>query len=548
MDKVILSTSDAAVREKVLATMKAGYEPLPDIAADAIPELCAARGDIHGVLIDRDWITPEQVGRIRAAVKNGLFPILLICDALSEAETNMWLGAGVTEFLPRTMPASLLGKRVGNVVWLYCVSRSLSDQSHDSLTGLYNRAAFYHYAEEMMLADPDAEYTIIISDIENFKLINGRFGEAKGDELLRYVGRSLGAVNRNGVLFARYGGDRFVGILKRPSPEAGQDEAPLVSGMEMMYANAPVEHFAAKFGIYDNVDKSLPVSIMCDRALMALNSIKHQYDRMLAKYDPQMQMKLNREQRIIDSMETALTEEQFVVYYQPKHDIKTSALIGVEALVRWIHPAYGFMSPGEFIPLFERNGFISKLDKYVWNRVCRDARDWLDQGLPPIPVSVNASRRDLLQDGFRAAVEEPLKRCGVDPKYFHMEITESIYMEDAQILAPVIDQLRDMGIGIELDDFGSGFSSLGILSKLPLDIIKLDISLIRNLETQPLIVESIIKLMHTLGYRVIAEGVENICQLETLRDMDCDQVQGYCYSKPLTLSGLKEYALNCTEK
>ena len=541
MDKVILKTKDPQLTQMVLETMKAGYEAVTEIAIEDAGQACRADDSIHGLFADRDLITREQAAAFRQTVGNPLFPLIIFADAMSEAEMDAWMAAGVTEILVRPFSEALLGRRIDNVVRLYCMSRSLASQAFDRLTGLRMRQSFYHFAQEMILEQPQAEYTIIISDIENFKLINERFGEAKGDELLRFVGHSLAAANGPDILFGRYSGDQFVGIIRRQHPDEGQDEAPLVNGMGMMYAAAPIEHFLVKFGIYDNVDKSLPVSIMCDRAMMALRTIKHQYGRTLAKYNAQMQQRFNREQQILDSMEEAIAREQFMVYYQPKHAAGTSELVGVEALVRWEHPSYGFMSPGEFIPLFERNGFISQLDKYVWNRVCRDVREWMDSGLPVVPVSVNASRRDILQDNFVEVVRQPLEKYGVDPKYFHMEVTESIYMEDAQILAPIIRRVKDMGIEIELDDFGSGFSSLGLLSKLPLDVIKLDISLTRSLDEQPVMVEGIIRLMHSLGYRVIAEGVETDEQLEAITAMGCDWIQGYYYSKPLTVSGLRDY-------
>lgn len=541
MDKVIVKTNNPAIRELHRQTMKAEYEALCSCAVEDLPAVCAAGHDIHGLLIDSDLITQEQVRQIRAAVQDDLFPVILFSCLMGDKEIEGWLEAGVSEIIPLPLPVPLVLKRVNNVIRLYCVMRKLSGQSLDSLTGLWNRYAFYHHAQLMMQAQPDTEFTLVISDIENFRLINERNGEEKGDELLRYFGRELNRLNSRDALFARYGGDQFVGIMRRIPMDEEFNEDSVLQQLEEMFARAPVRHFKVKFGVYDNVDRSLPVSIMCDRAHMALKTVKHQYGRMIARYSPQMQQRFNREQQILDSMEEALENGQFQVYYQPKHDVNTAEIIGVEALARWVHPSYGFMSPGEFIPLFERNGFISQLDRYIWNSVCRDMKKWQEQGMPVVPVSVNASRRDILQDRFLETIRTPILKYGLDAELFHIEITETIYMEDAEILAPIIGQLQNWGIKIELDDFGSGFSSLGILSKLPLDVIKLDISLIRNLDTHPLIVESIIRLMHTLGYRVLAEGVETDEQLDKLRRMECDWVQGYYYSRPLTVSGLRDY-------
>lgn len=541
MNKVIINACPKHRQEFTAHSLSFGYEAVCDVPAEELPQLLREQHDIFALFCDMDFITPYQLSALREAVNDPTFPIVLLTDALTGDDTGKWIGAGATEIITLPMPVPLMHRRIGNVIKLHHLSLSITGQERDALTGLYNRGAFFHYAQVMMKEDASASYTIAISDIENFRLINERYGEKKGDELLRYVGHFLSNLHHGNMLFARYSGDQFVCLARYNSADSGLDENEFAADLQRMYANAPVPSFSVKFGIYENVDTVLPVSIMCDRALMALRTVKHLYGRDAAKYTPLMQQSFNREQRILDSMEEALRTEQFEVYYQPKHAAATSEIIGVEALVRWIHPIYGFMSPGEFIPLFEKNGFVCRLDRYVWRRVCRDINEWLRQGFPAIPVSVNVSRMDLLQPGFVSDVILPIQEYNINTDLLHMEITESIYIEDEESLSPVITQLKDIGIKIELDDFGSGFSSIDILSKLPLDIIKLDIKLIRNLETNPLIVKSIVQFMHTLGYTVIAEGVETDAQLEQLKNMKCDYIQGYCYSKPLTLNGLKEY-------
>jgi len=315
----------------------------------------------------------------------------------------------------------------------------------------------------------------------------------------------------------------------------------MAEGMAIMYKNAPVSHFEVKFGIYDNVEKDIPISIMCDRAIMALRTIKHQYGKMVAIYDQRMRQQYMKEQQIQECMEEALNEKQFKVYYQPKHDAVSGELIGGEALVRWIHPVYGFMSPGEFLPIFEKNGFISTLDKYVYRTVLQDQKRWKESGLHIVPVSVNASRRDIIHASFLEEVISVIDSADVDADMLHMEITETTFIEDIEILRPIIEKVRERGIRIELDDFGSGFSSLSLLTSLPLDVIKLDKSFIDNLEQQKIIVENVIKLCHDLGFKLTAEGVETADQLEELVRMKCDTIQGYYFSKPLAADGFEEY-------
>ena len=542
MKQIIVITEDAQKEELFRRTARSDYSVNAGVALWNLIEYCRdPEKCVEGTILDAGMVSEDTVIQLRRIMGHPLFPIVVFGDELSESEQGKWIRSGASEVLSLPASEELVVSRLTNVIALYAMSKSLTGRSYDDLTGLYTRQAFYHFAEDMIREQPQAQYTLIISDIEEFKMINSRYGEEIGDALLRYVGKSLAAMNSKDILFARYGGDQFVGLLRHSGGTDMENEAPILGGMAMMKKYAPVENFEVKFGIYDEVDHELPISMMCDRALMAVRSIKHQYGRTLAKYNQRMQQQYLKEQQILECMEQALSEKQFQVYYQPKHSAQTEELIGAEALVRWIHPTYGFMSPGDFIPLFEKNGFISKLDHYVWEKVCEDLTKWKRLGLPVVSVSVNASRRDLLQPDFLKKIREPAERFGVDPRLVHMEITESVYMEDAELLAPIVREVQKLGIRIELDDFGAGFSSLGILSKLPIDVIKLDISFVRSLEQQEVVVESVIRMAHRLGFDVTAEGVETDDQLELLRKMNCDCIQGYYYSKPLPESGFKEY-------
>lgn len=543
MPDILIKSRNTSAISMLRQYKKPGYELIEVPLEYDFCELTASGSNSHGIIADCDLITPAEVSRLKDTACDNMFPVVLLSvddNSMSDKEAGMWLNAGVSDIIQLPMPAPVMCKRLGSIIQLYCVVHQLHGQVTDNLTGLNNREAFYHFAHEMVSQKPDDEYMVILSDIENFKRINENFGEHKGDSLLRYIGHTLGSMNDDKCLFARYGGDQFVGIIRMPDEPYADAECFINMSMQQLYANAPLRNFSVKFGIYEKVDKTIPISIMCDRALMALKTIKYQYGRSVGVYTAQLQQQFNREQQILDSMESALNDNQFKVYYQPKHDIATSAIVGAEALVRWNHPVFGFMSPGEFIPLFERMGFIRELDKYVWEQVCLDVKKMINQGIHVVPVSINASRKDLRKEIIEI-VKKPLDALELDGNLFHIELTETVYMEDAELIAPLMEQLKELGIKIELDDFGSGFSSLGILSKFPVDIIKLDISLIRELQTQPEIVDSIVHLMHRLGYTVTAEGVENYVQLEMLKRIGCDYVQGYYFSKPLTFEGFCEY-------
>ena len=541
MPQILVKSKDPSIIPKPSRGKKPGYELIPVSPESAFEMLSPDNMEVHAIIVDKDLITPSEVMAIKEKMEEHMFPVILLCGELSEEEAGKWIGCGVSDIFQLPLPAAVMGKRVGSAVQLYCVTKSLHGQVTDKLTGLSNREAFYHFAKEMITKKPQDDYTVILSDIESFKRINERFGEKQGDSLLRYVGRTLSSLMNEDILFARYSGDQFVGILRCPKGSEEFSEESINFMMQKFYENAPIAHFNVQFGVYEHVDKDLPISIMCDRALMALNTIKHQYGRNLGRYTPQLQLRFDNELKMLDSMEEAITEKQFQIYYQPKHDIKTSEIIGAEALVRWNHPAYGFLSPADFIPLFEKRGFITKMDTYIWNTVCSHLKDMLDQGLPVVPVSVNVSRMDLVTEGFVEKLSKPVHELGLDPKLLHLELTESVYMEESAVLAPITEQIKNKGFAIELDDFGSGFSSLGNIFRLPVDVIKLDISFIRNLEDHSVMVEGLIRLMHDLNYVVIAEGVETDKQLEILSKMNCDAVQGYYFSKPLTLDGFRNY-------
>ncbi len=240
-----------------------------------------------------------------------------------------------------------------------------------------------------------------------------------------------------------------------------------------------------KWGIYAIDSRSISVEQMCDRALLAARSIKGQYGKYFATYDDKLRDKLLREQAITDSMEAALAQGQFEVYLQPKYRIKDDRLAGAEALVRWNHPQWGLRSPAEFIPLFEKNGFITKLDQFVWEKTCAILQRWDQKGYPPVPVSVNVSRADIYNADFAESLMKMIEKYELSPSRLHLEITESAYTENPEQIIDTVTNLRELGFVIEMDDFGSGYSSLNMLNKMPLDVLKLDMKFIHNETAKP---------------------------------------------------------------
>jgi len=412
----------------------------------------------------------------------------------------------------------------------------------DDLTGLLTRPGFFAKAEEMLELNPDAQFDILISDIIDFKKINETYGTAVADKILRWQGDYLSALDIDGLLMGRYGGDQIVifgkhEIIANVMGYSYKEE----------FAKAEKENglpsITVKFGIYEDIKHDRSIVSSCDKAHMALNSIKHNYNKDLEYYSTELKTKLEKHRRIEESMHDSLKNGDFKVYYQPKHDAQTGKLAGAEALVRWIHPEYGFMSPGDFIPIFEHNGFIVENDRFVWNRTCENLRRWMDSGIDVVPISVNASKLTMERTDIVDNMKRSVMKNALLPDTLHIEITETLMSEDPADLVDKLNRIRDAGFRVELDDFGSGYSSMNVLSTLPIDVVKLDMSFMQQFgdEKRAKILVACVNLAKELGFNTVSEGVEHEEQREALGDLGVDMIQGYLYSKPLPEEEFEEY-------
>lgn len=418
----------------------------------------------------------------------------------------------------------------------------------DDLTGVYTRQAFLKRARDLIDSNPTIEYDLTITDFEDFKLINDQFGTKMGDGILRWFGKYIAEQLGDDILIGRYGGDQFAFLTNhKDSKEVGHTVIWDISGKRTPQSLPEV---VVKAGVYISINPELAVSVMCDRAHMALHSIKHHYEKHWAVYDDEIKKQVDKKRRIELSMFDAVSNEQFKVYYQPKHDAKTGALVGAEALLRWVHPEYGFLSPGDFIPLFEKNGFITEADRYVWNRTCNNLKRWEEEGLDTVPVSVNVSRMDFLHRDFFEQLDIMADNAQVGKDKIHIEVTETLMMDEIESLADMLSNFKSKGYKIELDDFGVGYSSINILSVLPVDTVKLDMSFMKHFkdEKKSKILSSCIDLSHKLGLETISEGVETEEQLDVLNSMGVDTIQGYYFSKPLPETEFEEYLKNHMNK
>lgn len=495
---------------------------------EALDILARSQDSVSLILLD--VVMPVMDGytfldRVREDPVLSLIPVIVMTQGSGEEDEVAALTHGATDFVPKPYRPQVILHRAASLIKLRETAAMVNQLQYDRLTGLYSKEFFYQKVRERLDANPEREYCIVCSNIENFKLYNDTFGREAGDRLLKTAAGFVRGMVGNAGFCGRYSADRCLCLRERGMEDFGTwKDIPALRGIVM------------RWGVYEITDCSVPVEQMCDRAVLAVDSIKGKYDQYFAVYDDTLRDKLLREKAITDAMETALAEEQFVVYLQPKYSLKESCMAGAEALVRWIHPEWGCLSPGAFIPLFEKNGFIHRLDEYVWERVCALLHQWREKGLPLLPVSVNVSRADVYQIHLVEILQGLVQKYGIDPAYLHLEITESAYAENPARIVSTMDRLRALGFPIEMDDFGSGYSSLSMLGQMKLDILKLDRKFVQNETAKPAgqsILGDVITMAHRMKLGVVAEGVETREQVGRLLAMGCDYAQGYYFAKPM---------------
>lgn len=426
------------------------------------------------------------------------------------------------------------------------------EAQYDKLTNIYNRETFTKRTEKLLKEHINQKYTMVRVDIDRFKVINDLFGMEVGDRILKAIADDF---RREFMLigtFGRLDADNFVFCV----PEDSLQYNELVKRFDGLFDNMHLNYrVISRFGIYNIDDISVPIDIMCDRANLALATIKGSYIKRYAFYDDNIRNSILKEQEIVDDMDNALNEGQFVIYLQPVFSTTTKKPISAEALVRWNHPKKGLIFPWAFIPIFEHNGFITKLDMYVWEQVCRYLSDSKKNGRPIVPISTNMSRIDIYNPDLCKIIENLAQKYDIDHSYLRFEITESAYTDDSIQLISVINRLQNSGFSIMMDDFGSGYSSLNVLKNIPVDIMKIDRDFVNDIEDNEKsknVLGSVIHLARRLGIPVVAEGVETEKQYEYLKGIGCGSIQGYFFSKPIPTAEfdwlMQQLAVNDSDK
>lgn len=467
-----------------------------------------------------------------------LIPIIVMTASDAPKTEVVCLNLGAADYIRKPYHAELIKKRLENVIRLRESSVSLREIEKDSLTGLYTEQAFFHYSRRIMQFRPDKKMHVIIGRIKDFELIISIYGRKKANELLCYMASIYNKKFKYGLL-AKKGKASFLCLL---SDDYKLDHQRMDNVINEFTENAPIKGIRIKYGIYKNIDKNLPITTICDYASMAAETVMEDYNRDYAYYTDELAQKRIYNQMIENCFTDALKNKEFMIYYQPKIDVITEKVIGAEALVRWQRTDGSMISPENFIPIYEKNGQIQKLDAYIFGQVCRLQKRILDESKKLLSVSVNLSRSSILCEEIVEQYTKIVRENDIPLTCVPLEITESASVYGQKVVK-VAERLLQSGFKLHIDDFGSGYSSMESLSRLPFSVLKIDKSLIDHIcETRvEILVNHIIKLSKDLNMRVLAEGVETKEQLDILRKIKCDEIQGFYYARPMPEVEFVEY-------
>ena len=414
--------------------------------------------------------------------------------------------------------------------------------NYDALTGLPNRNLLHDRLRQAVQSQrTPRNIAVVFMDLDHFKFVNDSLGHSVGDKLLKAMGERLRAVLREGDTVGRVGGDEFVLILNDQSNEeviframqriTAKVAEPLTIDGKELYVTA-----SAGISLYPQDGRD--VDTLLKNADAAMYRAKEHGRSNFQFYTSEMNERVNDRLALEHALRRALDRKEFTLHYQQKVDLRSGEIIGAEALVRWLHPEWGLVRPARFIPIAEETGLIVQLGEWVIHETCRQARAWLAAGLKPGIVSLNLSARQFRAEGLVRTVSRILQETALDPASLEMELTESMVMHNVESAIATLQGLKSLGVGLSVDDFGTGYSSLSYLKNLPIDVLKIDRSFVRDIGTgseaeDGILAAAIISLAHALHLQVIAEGVETDAQLHFLKRHGCDQVQGFLYGEPV---------------
>ena len=534
----VLIVDDEMINREMLGLMLSdSYEiAYAENGKEAMDMLTAEGSDFSLVLLD--LLMPvmdgfEVINRCRADERLRYIPIIVMTSEKS-AEVRS-IRAGAVDFItkPYNMPEVILA-RCERIIELSEGKSIIRSTERDKLTGLYTRGYFFAYIQRL-LTHLTAPMDALVLNINRFHIINELLGHKEGDNILSTIGKLLGdrLIPLRGIA-CRSESDTFFLFLERQE----EYESLIQELQNQLCKLTKARDLRLRAGIYHCPNDLSEPEQWFSRAKAACDRIRDSYGVLTASFNNELYKQTVYRERLSGDVQSAIDNRSFVVYYQPKYRIQGDrpVLASAEALVRWIHPEFGFVSPGDFIPLFEKNGLISKVDYYVWREAAAQMKRWREQYGITLPVSVNVSRVDIFDIALESKLTGIMKEFALNQGDLMLEITESAYAENAEQLTEVVTSLRKRGFKIEMDDFGSGYSSLNMLTSIPFDVLKLDMQFVRYMlsdSKKRRLVEVVMDIADFLNVSVVAEGVEEEEQFSALKEMGCDIVQGYYFSPPV---------------
>lgn len=547
--RTILIVDDEIINQEILKEILGNdYEILTaDNGIEALHVVHTSLKPISLILLDINMPLMGGIAFLEAIKKEENYKKIPIIVLTSEKQSELEsLELGAADFIkkPYDMPEIIIA-RVNRSIELSEDRMIIRASERDDLTGVYNKHIFIEYAQKMDTYNSQTKTDMVVLNIDRFHLFNELHGREEGDNVLRSLSEVLKElVRRHDGIVGRLQSDYFMLYMNHIA-----DYNEVLRYIEQEMRNKfNIMNIRFRLGVYIVNDKNEAIDNRIDRAKLVCDEIRSSNKESFTVFDSEAQRKTLFKEKLAQDLLIGIKERQFEVYYQPKYGIKGDKpkLISAEALIRWNHPELGFISPGLFIPLFEENGTIRLLDRYVWNDAAAQIKKWKDELGKSIPVSVNVSRIDMFDSSIVDTILNIVEKNGIEPKDLHLEITESAYNNETEQIIELISEFRDKGFLIEIDDFGSGYSSLNTLAILPFDVLKLDMKFVKQMEKNEKMfkmVRIVADIARFLEVPLIAEGVETENQCDMLKKLGYDIIQGYYFSKPIPAKEFEKFII-----
>ncbi|MDE6221789.1 MAG: EAL domain-containing protein [Lachnospiraceae bacterium] len=532
---ILLVDDEEVVKQKLKDVIEDAYDVLDASDGQEALEILAVHYDKVAVIV-LDLIMPGMDGfqfmdEFYKHQEYDNIPVIVATSNNDWHSEQKCLEAGVWDFVMKPYNPVLLQFRIKNVI---DKSRMIMAE-RDAVTGLYTKFKFYRTVRSILSENREETFAFVRFDIDRFKMINNFYGINEGDKVLKSVASELGRISTvlEKFIYGRLENDVFAVCM----PFREENIELLVNALQINLRKVNKDYnIKVSCGVYVINDTTLDVSEMYDRAYLAAKSCKGKFVQSIAYYNENMIEDMRQEQFIINEVNRAIDEEQFEVYLQPKFNLVTDRSYGAEALVRWKHPEKGMISPGDFIPVYERNGIIGRLDQYMWRHACMLLRKWLDEGKNPNPISVNVSRVNIYNPQLVQIFKNLITEYRIPAELLNLELTESAFMEDQDLVMKTMSNLHQLGFKIMIDDFGSGYSSLNVLKDMEVDYLKVDMKFLQDQQFNgrgEKVLTSVIRMAKWLHLPSIVEGVETLEQVDFLKCIGCEYAQGYYYAKPM---------------